>query len=96
MVEKSSHVRGSKLAGMPLAGEQDEVFHPVQIGLFGPVAVMPPPDRFTRQIKQPWTRGLHLRTLYVMVIHVPLRWFNAELHGSPIWRNVGIREKMTG
>ena len=78
---------------MPLAGEKDEAFHPMQIGLFGPVAVMPPPDRVARQIKQPRTRGLRRRTLYVMVIHVPLQLFNAELRGSPIWRNVGIRAK---
>jgi len=52
---------------------------------------MPPPDRFARRIKKPRTRDLHRRTLYVMVIHAPLRLFNAELRERPIWRNVGIR-----
>jgi len=56
------------------------------------LAVMPPPDRFARQIKESRTRGLHRRTLYVMVIHVPLRRFNAELRENPIWRNVVIKQ----
>ena len=76
---------------MAFAGEKDEAFHPVQIGLFGPVAVVPPPNRFARQIKQPRTRGLHLWTLYVMVIHVPLQVLSAELRESRIGCNVRIR-----
>jgi hypothetical protein len=57
---------------------------------------MPPPDRFARHIKKPRTHGLHRPTFYVMVIHIPLPLFDAELRESPIWRNVESGEMMTG
>ena len=93
MVEKSSHFLGSKLSWMTLAGEKDEAFHPVQIGLFSAVTVVPPPDGFARQIKKPRTCSSGRRILYVMVIHLALPLLNAALHASPVWRNVRIKGK---
>ena len=45
----------------------------------------------SRLVKKPWTLAPYPGTLYVMVIHVPLPLFNAELRESPVWRNVWVR-----
>ena len=87
MVENCGDLRRAEFARMPLAGEKDKAFHPMQVGFFGPVAVVAPPDRFACHVKEPRTRGLRRRILRAMVGHVPLP-LKAELPQNLIRGNV--------
>ena len=57
---------------MPLVGENNEPFNPLQIGFLGATAVMADAHGFAQRIKQPWASGAGLRTcLDASVIHLP-------------------------
>jgi len=88
IVQKRRYFRGSHLAGMPLAGEQDESFHPLEISLLGPVTIMVTPDRLACQVKQPRGFTPRLAAWYVMVIHMRYPLLNAELRRGLLRCNV--------
>jgi hypothetical protein len=71
--------RHPQLAGMPLAGEQDESFHRLEIGLLVPVTIVVTPDRLACQVRQSREVTSRPATLYVTVIHMRYLLLNAEI-----------------
>ena len=57
MVEKCGDLRRAEFARMPLAGEKDEAFHPMQVGFLRPVAVVAPSNHLARHLKKSRTGG---------------------------------------